>query len=111
PPANDAFSAARTLTGTTGTTTGSSVGATLEPGEPQHNGDPNAGASIWFAWTAPSSGALRVDTIGSDFDTILAVYTGSSVSALTLVASNDNTGSYGDGQASKVRFSVTKNIT
>ena len=34
-----------------------------------------------------------VDTDSSNFNTLLAVYTGSSVSALTLVASNDDDGS------------------
>jgi hypothetical protein len=34
--------------------------------------------------------APQVDLAGSDFDTTLAVFTGATVNALTLVASNDN---------------------
>ena len=33
---------------------------------------------------------MTIDTAGSDFDTLLAVYTGSSVDGLTVVASNDD---------------------
>ncbi|MEM7263779.1 MAG: hypothetical protein AAF488_17455, partial [Planctomycetota bacterium] len=33
---------------------------------------------------------MRIDTIGSDFDTLLAVYQGESVDDLALVAANDD---------------------
>ena len=32
---------------------------------------------------------MTLDTIGSDFDTVLAIYTGNSVNALSFVACND----------------------
>ena len=32
------------------------------------------GASYWFAYEAPTNGTLHVDTIGSGYDTLLAVY-------------------------------------
>jgi len=88
-PANDAFSAAHSLAGRGVTWTGTNVGATRQSGEPYiaNNG---GGASVWVAWTAPTSGAVSLNTYGSNFDTMLGVYTGSSVSALTLVASNDD---------------------
>ena len=38
----------------------------------------------------PAAGRVTVSTAGSNFDTLLGVYTGSSVSALTLVAGNDD---------------------
>ena len=41
-------------------------------------------------WTAPATGAVRFDTRGSDFDTLLAVYTGNSLNDLTEIASNDD---------------------
>ena len=43
-------------------------------------------------WTAPASGNVIIKTAGSNFDTTLAAYTGSSVSALTAIASNDDSG-------------------
>jgi hypothetical protein len=63
--------------------------ATKETGEPNHLGHA-AGHSVWFTWTATSNQTMVVTTKRSDFDTILAVYTGNSVSSLSLVASNDD---------------------
>ncbi len=48
--------------------------ARRDPGEPNHCGLPG-GASYWYRYTPPSDGRLEVDTLGSSFDTILAVYT------------------------------------
>lgn len=54
---------------------GSNVGATAEVDEPDHCfGDPVN--SVWWKFTAPSNGTLDVNTDGSDFDTILEVYSG-----------------------------------
>jgi hypothetical protein len=89
PPANDSFAAAGALTGRTATASGNNEEATKEPGEPDHAGDPG-GASIWYAWTAPASGEATLSTCGSDFDTLLAAYTGAAVTALDEVAANDD---------------------
>jgi len=102
-PANDNFSAAQTISGGQGTTNGTNIRATKETGEPNHAGNAG-GASVWYNWTAPANGSVTIDTVGSTFDTLLAVYTGSSVSALTAVASDN--GSAGNG-ASRVVFSAT----
>ena len=88
-PGGDNFTAKSTISGASGQTTGSNVGATKESGEPDHHGNAG-GASVWWSWTAPATGQVTFDTEGSDFDTLLAVYTGGSVGALTLVASNDD---------------------
>ncbi len=87
-PANDDFVNAEPLA--EGTWLGSNVGATSEPGEPGHASVP-IGASIWFTWTAPTDGYLTVDTFGSAYDTVLAMYTGTMVDALSEVAANDDT--------------------
>src|SRR6185369_3292674 len=95
------------LSGSTGATTGNSSGATKEPGEPDHAGNAG-GSSVWFRWAAPASGRYVFNTAGSAFDTLLAVYTGSSVSSLHTVASNDD----GDiDVTSAVSFSATTGIT
>jgi hypothetical protein len=91
PPANDRFANRAVLTGTTTTATASSVGASKEAGEPAHAGNAG-GKSVWWSWIAPVSGAVTVSTMGSSFDTLLAAYTGSTVSALNVVAANDNQG-------------------
>src|ERR1044071_6634613 len=84
-PANDRFANAQVITGSSGTVTGSNIGANNENGEPDHAGGP-AARSIWYRWTAPTSGPYSFNTFGSSFDTVLAVYTGASVGALTAVA-------------------------
>ncbi len=90
-PPNDNFANAIELTGVSGSVTGTNVDATKEPGEPDH-ADKNGGKSVWYSWTAPETGAVYFDTHGSTFDTVLAVYTGSSVNGLTQIARNDDDG-------------------
>jgi hypothetical protein len=89
PPANDNFASAAILSGTEATAVGTNVDATEEPGEPNHAGDAG-GFSVWWRWTAPATGAVTIDTCDSDFDTVLAVYTGAAVNALTPVRSSDD---------------------
>ena len=48
------------------------------------------GRSIWFYWVAGATGPQTFDTVGSSFDTSMAVYTGSSLGALTRVAQSDD---------------------
>ncbi|HKP18226.1 MAG TPA: metallophosphoesterase [Gaiellaceae bacterium] len=103
-PSNDSFSAAAVLTAATGSRDGSNVEATKEAGEPNH-ADNAGGGSVWYRWVAPSTGTATFDTVGSGFDTMLAVYTGSSVSGLTLVAQNDDF--LGWKWTSKVGFAAT----
>jgi hypothetical protein len=94
PPLNDNFVNAQVVTGSVFIVSGINLGATRETGEPNHAGN-GGGASVWYSWTAPSSGNFTLDTIGSDFQTLLAVYTGSSVNSLTAVASNSGGGGNG----------------
>lgn len=101
--ANDNFANATSISGTSGSATGSNVGATKETGEPNHAGNAG-GASVWYTWTAPKGGTYTVDTFGSSFDTLLAIYTGGSVSSLTQVAANDDAGT---GVTSSVSFVAT----
>jgi hypothetical protein len=89
-PANDDFEHASSLGATKSNTDWVfNRFATVQPGEPQHAGVAG-GHSIWFKWTAPRSGTYDIDTCGSAIDTLLGVYTGNAVNALTPVASNDD---------------------
>jgi hypothetical protein len=94
-PVNDSFATATAITLITGTAqlTGSNVAAHREPGEPRHAGAID-GHSVWWKWTPATSGTLVLDTLGSNFDTVLAVYVGSQVSSLTTLGSNDDTESH-----------------
>ncbi|MCW5557183.1 MAG: hypothetical protein KIT22_05035, partial [Verrucomicrobiae bacterium] len=88
-PPNDNFADRAPLTGSVVTLTATNHWATREPGEPSH-ADTIGGSSVWWTWTAPESGVVTIATSGSDFDTVLAVYTGDAVSALSLVTANDD---------------------
>jgi subtilisin family serine protease len=103
PPPNDLFANRAVITGTTTTASGSNVGASKETGEPAHAGNAG-GKSVWWTWTAPVTGAVTISTLGSDFDTLLGVHTGASVSALNLIAANDNQGFF---PFSSVSFSAS----
>jgi hypothetical protein len=105
-PANDNFANAISITLASNTVPGSNVGATKEPGEPTPTD--TGGASVWWNWLAPASGVMNINTIGSSFDTILGVYTGSAVNSLTLVAANDD---YGGQHTSLVTFSAVVGTT
>lgn len=87
-PSNDAFSNALIAPGEIGTSSGNSSNATYEEGEP-YEVEESAGRTLWWRWTAGNSGRYVFHTSGSNFDTILAIYTGSSVNNLALVDYND----------------------
>ena len=87
---------------------GDNVFATKEAGEPNHAG--NAGGhSVWFVLTPAMTSPIEVDTHQSGFPTVLAVYTGTNVSALTQVASNVTDGSA--GSTSGLTFQATAGTT
>lgn len=91
PPANDNFASAQTITGCSGTVTGTNIGATRESGEPNHSPDNGGGSrSIWYRWQAPASSTVTFTTSGSGFDTVLAAYTGSSVGSLSSLGKADD---------------------
>ena len=113
PPGNDLFANATTLTGATVAVTGTNVAAGLEWGEPDHVGHAEAGqnhggASVWWKWVAPATGAVAVDTIGSNFDTLLAVYRGEAFNALTLIGADDQGGG---NTTSALSFAATAGTT
>src|SRR6185369_13369771 len=66
-PSNDNFAFCEFTGGANGSVTGSTRAATKETGEPNHAGN-SGGHSIWYCWTAPDSGSVTFDTIGSNFD-------------------------------------------
>src|SRR5437667_12168290 len=104
-PANDNFADRITLIGTNITFTASNVGATAEPGEPLHWGRAG-GSSVWWAWKAQANGQAQIATDGSSFDTVLAVYVGSEVTNLSLLAGNDD---HVGTNTSLVYFQTTQN--
>jgi hypothetical protein len=93
--------------GSTLSVAGLNFSASKEMNEPNHANAPG-GKSVWWTWTAPHSGLVTISTVGSDFDTLLAVYTGSSLATLSLVSSDNDSG----GQLnSRVHFNAIANTT
>jgi hypothetical protein len=47
--------------------------------EPQANCELNSvgeGASVWWRWTSPNTGTIDINTNGSDYDTVLSIWSG-----------------------------------
>ena len=94
-PPNDNLTNATVLTGATNFITSSNAGATREASEPYHASE-EGDKSVWWSWQSPFTGSVSISTAGSSFDTLLAVYTGTTISNLQLVAANDDDGGFGD---------------
>ena len=107
---NNHFANRLLLSGTSVQTTGTNVGATRESGEPVHAGV-TGGKSVWWSWTATSSGSVTLSTAGSSFDTTLGVYRGTAVNSLTRVASNDDENFDNDIYTSKLTFNAVAGTT
>jgi hypothetical protein len=91
PSGNDLFANYLALAGSSGSIWGRNTTARRETGEPAAPGARGTN-SVWFCGQVPLSGLLQFDTEGSNFDTLLAVYTGSRVTNLVLVASDNDSG-------------------
>ena len=104
---NDAFSAAISIGQNSGHISGTNINASKEVLEPNHAGEAG-GASIWWKYTATEGGKLTINTNGSDFDTVLAAYTGSSLGSLSPIVADNNSGPNG---SSLVTFLVNTGET
>jgi hypothetical protein len=103
PPANDTFPGSMiggsAFSGTTDQ-------ATRQASEPLNGvGD---SASVWYTWTAPSTGMFTIDLCGAQTptDTMLGVYVGGAVGSLVKVVSSDDD-AYCEGAASVNASAVT----
>jgi Collagen triple helix repeat (20 copies) len=90
---------------------GTTVNRTGETGEPDSIQPGQPLNTQWYRWTPDASGPAVVNTCGpTTGDSVLHVFTGTSVNALTQVAANDDAGTacapYGS-LGSRVTFSAT----
>ena len=85
PPGNDNFADAALLSGDHIEVPGTTTEATFEPDEPPHGG--SSGPSVWYSWTAPRSALIHLKC-ESSVETIVVVYLGSSLTALTEVGTD-----------------------
>lgn len=102
---NDAFANAVVIGTGSPAATDSTVGATVEGGEPLPCGF--IGSTIWFSFTPAVNSLVTVDTINSNYDTVVAAYTGNALNTLTLVACDDDT----FGLQSEIIFLATAGVT
>ena len=119
PQSRDNFANARPISGANGRTSFGNAGYTLEAGEPIHaiiKSDAQSfcytpgGASAWASWTAPADGDWTfwldgIGTNGASCNPQMAVYTGTEINHLNLVAANDD--SPQGGNASRLSFHAT----
>ena len=89
PAANDDFANAKAVPGLPFSASLNTAGATREQGELGLCG--MGGATVWYSFTPDTTQFIQADTLGSDFDTVLSVYTGASLASLTPVGCNDDT--------------------
>ncbi|MFT4688345.1 MAG: hypothetical protein ACI9OD_000542 [Limisphaerales bacterium] len=91
PPVNDAFVKATKLPDANEPLiiTNRNFFATTEIAENPHVGVSTFGGSVWWTWAPTLSGPVLIDTLGSRFNTLLAVYTGNTLASLSNVASNN----------------------
>jgi len=70
---------------------GSTIGASVEAGEPEHS--PATGnfssSTVWYAWTAPESALVGVNVSSARADNVIAVYTGITLESLSEVVAAD----------------------
>lgn len=110
-PVNDHFVNASPLSLATNVVTAITTAATGEFGEPNHAFG-GGGKSAWWLFTPPTDGLLVLGTTNSSFDTLLGLYLGSAVNALTTVAANDDAydGSFFSSISQAVRAGQTYRI-
>ena len=97
-PVNDNFANAINITGTSFTDTKDTSAATTQPADPVPACSQIAGSgtttginnTIWYKFVPTGSGTANIDTIGSSYDSVLSVWSGTSQSALAAVACNDD---------------------
>src|SRR5262245_25872612 len=73
-PANDTCAGATALAN--GVTLSMDTGSATDTGDPVPVCAASTGKGVWFTFTPPSNGTLTVKTCGSNYDTVMQIYTG-----------------------------------
>lgn len=108
PPSNDAFSSATVIGSLPFEDNVSTAEATLEANEPPSACAFDETKTVWYSFTPVSSITVASDTVGSDFDTVLSVWKGTSLADLELIACSDDSVT---GLTSKVHFRARSSTT
>lgn len=94
--------------GYTGMQVFSTYGSATQSGEPNNCSTPG-GSSSWTSLQPPENGALTIDTAGSNFKTILGVYTGNGADFSSLVNVACGVGANTATNNGRVTFAATAN--
>ncbi len=111
-PANDAIGSATvigSLPFTDETNTLWATSASTDPAVPGVDCWGEFSKTVWYRFTAPAAAEYSFDTIGSAYDTILGVFSGSSTS-LTPLACNDDRGADSHDSSVRVRIAAGTQI-
>jgi hypothetical protein len=87
-PSNDNFANGAAISPPPSSASGSTIGATTQSGEPRPC---DTGATVWYRLSVSEATTVVADTYGSDYDTVLAAYQGTTLSTLDLLECNDDT--------------------
>ena len=110
-PANDNFANAQAQTGSF-TDNLNTTDATTEASEPLNPScipPDSVNHTVWYGLTVSAGTEVSVDTAGSNFDTVLAAYTGPSLGSLSEIACNDDDG--GLAGTSALGFTASSSTT
>lgn len=88
--AEDLFANAHPINSVPFTDVDDTTGSGVEVGEVSPTCGFNITSTVWYAFTPPAAGRYLINTAGSTFDTLLAVYRGASLGDLQEVACNDD---------------------
>lgn len=107
-PDNDACGAAQPITTPAFSQVLDVTAATAIVGEPAPVCNPGGlSNTVWYQFTAPASGLFTADTFGSDFDSAIAVWTGTCGAPVLRTCANDSGGTL----QSKVAMPVVQGTT
>ena len=112
-PANDNFVNATAVTTAIFTNSVDNSGATSEATDPippcvANLSQNPAGKSVWWRYTAGSTGTATVSTLGSSYDTVLSAYTGAAGGFTNVACNNDVSASV---KQSQLQIAVTSGTT
>ncbi len=108
-PANDDFNNAIVINGTPFSHSEDTTYATTAGDDPSYvcGSRSQGSASVWYSYTPSSNGQLDANTIGSNYDTMLAMWTGSRGSLNSVACDDDSGGS----QTSALSANLTGGMT
>lgn len=107
-PVNDPLASAAEITALPFNATLNTRNATVQTGEPTTTCYPTVGQTVWYEYTPSAATGLQISTAGSDYDTVVTVYS-SGAGGLTQIACNDDANS--SVGTSRVLFVTTPGTT